>query len=150
MIVREAIVADPRVLAAGATAQEAAELLTRPQVRSALVVDGDRLVGCVTTEAIVAAVARGADLRSLTAAEIADPDVTTIEPDAPLDEALHLMGERGLERLPVTEDGRLLGVLPREPSVRRLAEDEAPRIDVPGPGADEHPGDAAPRADVSS
>ena len=43
----------------------------------------------------------------------------------PLDEALHLMAERDLERLPVTEDGRLLGVLPREPVVRRLAEDEA-------------------------
>ena len=43
----------------------------------------------------------------------------------PLDEALHLMAEQGLERLPVTENGRLLGVLPREPVARRLAEDEA-------------------------
>ena len=36
------------------------------------------------------------------------------------------MGERDLERLVVVEDGRLLGVLPREPIVRRLAEDEPP------------------------
>jgi CBS domain-containing protein len=42
----------------------------------------------------------------------------------PLGDALHLMAEQGLERLPVTEDGRLLGVLPREPIARRLAEDE--------------------------
>jgi CBS domain-containing protein len=42
----------------------------------------------------------------------------------PLDAALHLMAESGLERLPVTEDGRLLGVLQREPVARRLAEEE--------------------------
>jgi CBS domain-containing protein len=41
-----------------------------------------------------------------------------------LDEALHLMAEQGLERLPVVENGRLLGVLLREPVARRLAEDE--------------------------
>ena len=35
------------------------------------------------------------------------------------------MAEHDLERLPVTEDGRLLGVLAREPLVRRLAKDEA-------------------------
>jgi CBS domain-containing protein len=50
--------------------------------------------------------------------------VRTVGPDASLDEALHLMAEHGLERLAVTEDGRLLGVLPREPLVRRIAEDE--------------------------
>ena len=36
------------------------------------------------------------------------------------------MGERGLERVAVVEAGRLLGVLAREPVVRRLAEDEPP------------------------
>lgn len=124
MIVREALVADPRVVRADASVREVAELLTRPHVRSALVVDGERLVGCVTTETIVAAVARGADIGSLAAGDLADTEVTTIAPDASLDDALHLMAERGLERLPVTEDGRLVGVLPREPVVRRLAEDE--------------------------
>jgi CBS domain-containing protein len=129
VIVREALVSDPRVVAAGASAQEVAQLLARPHVRSAIVVDGERLVGCVTTEAIVAAVARGADIDSLVARDLADKEVTTIAPDAPLDDALHLMAEHGLERLPVTEDGRLVGVLPREPVLRRLAEDEPPSPD---------------------
>jgi CBS domain-containing protein len=124
--VREALVADPRVLAADAPVREAAELLAKPHVENVLVADGDRLLGCVTTDALVAAVAEGRDLRSLTAGDVADPGVETVGPDAPLDEALHLMVERGLERLAVTEDGRLLGVLPREPVLRRLAEDEPP------------------------
>ena len=124
MIVREALVPDPRVLAADASAREAAELLTHPRVRSALVTDGERLVGVVTLESVVAAVARGVDLLSASARDVCDARVATVSPDLPLGEALHLMAEQGLERLAVTEDGRLLGVLPREPVVRRLAEDE--------------------------
>jgi predicted transcriptional regulator len=124
--VREALVADPRVLASDAPVREAAELLAKPHVENVLVADGDRLVGCVTTATLVAAVAEGRDLLSVSAGEVADPDVATVGPETPLDEALHLMAEQDLERLAVTEDGRLLGVLPREPVLRRLAEDEPP------------------------
>ncbi len=135
MKVREALVADPRVVAPSAGAREVAELLLRPNVESALVAAEDgRLVGCVTRESIVAAVARGEELASRTAADLADGDVTTIDPDAPLDEALHLMVERDLDRIVVVEDGRLLGILPREPILRRLAEDEPPE-DEPEPDA---------------
>jgi predicted transcriptional regulator len=126
VIVREALVSDPRVVSADAGARVAAELLTHPQVESALVTDGERLLGCVTLESIVAALARGVDLLSATVREVCETDVTTVGPDMPLDEALHLMAESGLERLPVTEDGRLLGVLQREPVARRLAEEEPP------------------------
>jgi CBS domain-containing protein len=124
MIVREALVSDPRVLPADASVREAAELLTHPQVKSVLVTDGERLLGCVTVESIVAAVARGAELGSAKVRDVVEPEVASVPPDMPLDEALHLMAEQGLERLPVTENGRLLGVLPREPVARRLAEDE--------------------------
>ncbi len=124
MIVREALVSDPRVVSVEASAREAAELLTHPHVESALVTDGERLLGCVTVESIVAALARGVDLLSATVREVCETEVTTVGPDMPLDEALHLMAESGLERLPVTEDGRLLGVLQREPVARRLAEEE--------------------------
>ncbi|HXL43166.1 MAG TPA: CBS domain-containing protein [Gaiellaceae bacterium] len=124
MIVREALVSDPRVVSADASAREAAELLTHPHVESALVTDGERLLGCVTLESIVAAFARGVDLLSATVREVCETDMTTVGPDMPLDVALHLMAESGLERLPVTEDGRLLGVLQREPVARRLAEEE--------------------------
>jgi predicted transcriptional regulator len=124
VIVRDALVADPRVIDADAPAREAAELLTRPQVRNALVTEGGRLLGSVTLESIVAAVARGVDVLSARVRDVCEEDVVTVGPDMPLDEALHLMAESGLERLPVTEDGRLLGVLQREPVARRLAEDE--------------------------
>jgi predicted transcriptional regulator len=125
VIVRDALVADPRVLDADAPAREAAELLTHPHVRNALVTEDEQLLGCVTLESIVAAVARGVDVLSARVRDVCEQDVVTVPPDLPLDEALHLMAEGGLERLPVTVDGRLLGILPREPVARRLAEGEA-------------------------
>lgn len=126
MIVREALFADPRVVRADAPAREVAAVLAKPHVVHVLVTDRDRLVGSIGEDAIVAAVAEGRDLRKLAARDLADPGVPTVGPETPLDEALVLMGESGLERLAVVEEGRLLGVLPREPVVRRLAEDEPP------------------------
>jgi CBS domain-containing protein len=114
------------VLQADASAQEVAAVLARPNVVTVLVADDERLLGAVTEDAIVAAVAEGRDLRALAARDLADPGVPTVGPETPLDEALILMAEAGLERLAVVEGGRLLGVLPREPVVRRLAEDEPP------------------------
>jgi CBS domain-containing protein len=133
VIVRHALVADPLVLQASAPVREVAAVLAKPNVVQVLVVDGERLAGSVTEDAIVAAVAEGLDLRELTAGELADPDVPTVGPDTPLDEAILLMGESSLERVAVVEDGRLLGILPREPVVRRLAEDDPP------PAPDDNP-----------
>jgi CBS domain-containing protein len=126
VIVREALMSDPLVLQANAKAREAAELLTHPNVSSVLVADGEKLVGYIGAENIVAAVAKRVDMETATAEEVADGDVVTISPDMPLDQALHRMAELDVERLPVTDEGRLLGVVAREPIARRLAEDEPP------------------------
>ena len=64
-LVRDAMVPEPRTLAASATAQEAGGLLERPEVRAVLVTDGDgRLVGVVTRKTLVReVVAAGRDRR---------------------------------------------------------------------------------------
>jgi CBS domain-containing protein len=126
MNVRDALVSDPRVVDPGTPLAEVAGLLGRPHVASVLVAEDGRFVGVVTADAVVAAVARREDVRALTAGDLAEADVATIGPDEPLDEAILMLGERDLERLVVVEGGRLLGVLPREGLVRRIAEDEPP------------------------
>jgi len=133
--VREALVSDPPVLAGSASGREVAEALARPNVTTVLVVDGERFVGAVHADAVVAAVARGDDVARLTAADLADGGVATIGPDEALDDALHRMVENDLERIAVVEDGRLLGILPCEPLVRRLAEEEPPPDETEGEGS---------------
>lgn len=127
MRVREAMLTDPRALPATATAQEAAELLVRPEVRAVLVVDGERLVGLATHASLIEhVVAAGRDPRTTPLAEAVEEVGLTIGPDEPVDEAYRRMEEGDVERLPVTEDGRLVGVLSRKALQLRLAEDEPP------------------------
>jgi len=131
-LVRDAMVPEPRTLAATATAQVAGGLLERPEVRAVLVTDGDgRLVGVVTRKTLVReVVAAGRDPRSTEVGGIAEPPLYTIEPEVPLDEAYRFLEEHDAERVPVIERGRLVGVLSRSALQRRLAEDEPPP-DVP-------------------
>ena len=118
---------DPKALPASASAQEAAELLTRPEVRAVLVVDSERLVGVVTCEVLVErVVAAGCDPRTTSVGDVAEPVALSALPDMAVEDAYRLMEEQDVERLPVTDDGRLVGVLSRSALTRRLAEDEPP------------------------
>jgi CBS domain-containing protein len=89
--------------------------------------DGDRLTGVVTRKTLVArVVAEGRDPSATTLAEIAEPPHYTIDPELPLEDAFRFLEEHDAERVPVVEDGRLIGVLSRSVLQRRLAEDEPP------------------------
>jgi CBS domain-containing protein len=126
-LVREAMLPDPKALPSSASAQEAGELLTRPDVRAVLVVDGDLLVGVVTCEVLVdRIVAAGRDPRTTSVGDVAEPVTLTALPDMAAEDAYRLMEEEDVERLPVTDHGRLVGVLSRSALTRRLAEDEPP------------------------
>jgi CBS domain-containing protein len=126
-LVREAMVPEPRTLAADATTQEAGEFLLRPEVRAVFVCEGERLVGVVTRKTLVReVVAAGRDPRSTPVAEIVEPPNYTVGSDMDVDEAFRFLEEHDLERVPVVEDSRLVGVLSRAVLQRRLAEDEPP------------------------
>jgi CBS domain-containing protein len=126
-LVRDAMVPEPRTLAATATAQEAGTLLERPEVRAVLVCDDGRLVGVITRKTLVReVVAAGRDPRTTPVGAIAEPPLYTLGPEMPLDEAFRFLEEHDAERVPVTEDGRLVGILSRSALQRRLAEDEPP------------------------
>ena len=121
------MLSDPRSLDAGASAQEAGELLAKPDVRAVPVVEGEQLVGLVTAEMLVEhVVAAGRDPRATTLREIVTPAELTIDADMPVEEAFRVMEENDCERLPVTDQGRLVGMLSRAVLQRRLAEDEPP------------------------
>ena len=120
------MVSEPRALPATATAQEAGELLTRPEVRAVFVVEGEQLTGVITRKTLVARIVAAGRDPATPLAEIAEEPYYTIGPDVPLEEAFRFLEERDAERVPVVEEGRLIGVLSRSVLQRRLAEDEAP------------------------
>jgi CBS domain-containing protein len=125
--VRDAMVPEPGTLEASSTAQEAGERLSDPAVRAVLVTDKSRLVGVVTRKTLVSEiVATGRDPSATKLGDIAEPPLFTLDASMDLDDAFHALEDNDLERVPVVEDGRLVGILSRTVLQRRLAEDEPP------------------------
>jgi CBS domain-containing protein len=125
--VRDAMVPEPGTLDGSATAQEAGERLSDPAVRAVLVCDEGKLVGVITRKTLVQEiVATGRDPRATPLRDIAEPPLFTLDASMDLDDAFHALEDNDLERVPVVEDGRLVGILSRTVLQRRLAEDEPP------------------------
>jgi CBS domain-containing protein len=94
--------------------------------------DAGGLVGVVTPDSLVEhVVAAGLDPRSTLVSQAAVPPALVLDADLPLDDGYRLLEEAEVERAPVTEHGRLVGVLSRSVVQRRLAEDEPPADDEP-------------------
>lgn len=101
-------------------------MMRENDVGSIPVVDGNQLVGILTDRDIVArAVADNADLRTTTVGDVASRDVFTVGPEDDLDEARRLMADQQVRRLPVVEDGHLVGILAQADVAMLAREKEA-------------------------
>jgi CBS domain-containing protein len=124
------MVREPPSCKSSDSAQAAGEHLADSHVRAVLVCDESRLVGVVTRKTLVReVVAAGLDPRTTPLADIAEPPIFTVDAEQPLEEAFQMLEDRDLERVPVVEGDRLVGVLSRSVVQRRLAEDEPPPDD---------------------
>jgi CBS domain-containing protein len=135
--VRDAMVPEPTTLTVRDSAQAAGRCFAdNEEVRAVFVVEDDgRLAGVLTRKTLVReVVAAGRDPREVRLHEIAEPPLFTLEASLPLDDGFRQLEQRDLERVPVVEAGRLVGVLSRAVVQRRLAEDEPPEPDL-DPGA---------------
>ena len=96
-----------------ATIHDAASKMKEQNVGSVLVVDeGWKLKGILTDRDIALyAAADSKDPRSVHAYDIMTPDPITIDDDADVDSALRIMNRANVRRLPVTENGKLAGIL---------------------------------------
>jgi len=111
--IRDVMTSNPSAIEADKTVVDAAKLMRDEDVGLAPVVEGDRLVATLTDRDItIRVVAEGKDPESTRVRDVASTDLVTIDPDQELDEALRLMAQHQVRRLPVVEeDGRLVGVL---------------------------------------
>jgi CBS domain-containing protein len=111
--IREVMTDNPCAIDAEKPVSYAAKMMKEENVGFAPIVEGDRLVGTVTDRDIaVKVVAEGRDPQSTSVREIASTSLVTVDPQQKLDEALRLMAQNQIRRLPVVEeDGKLVGVV---------------------------------------
>ncbi|MBX3680809.1 CBS domain-containing protein [Cognatazoarcus halotolerans] len=94
------------------TVRSAAERMCERRIGAILVVDGEKLVGIFTErDALNRVIAANRDPDSTRLSEVMTADPQSIAPDAPFRNALHLMYENGYRHVPVTDNGRPLGMV---------------------------------------
>lgn len=128
--IRELMTENPKTVSSDATVVEAARVMREDDVGLVPVVDGDRLVGTVTDRDIaIRVVAEERDPNNTTVRETASTDLVTIDPEQDLGEALRLMAQHQVRRLPVVEeDGRLVGIVAQADVARHGDDSETGQV----------------------
>ena len=110
--VRDAMTEDPRSIGPSTSVVEAARLMRDEHIGSLPITDGETLMGMITDRDITTrVVAEAADLATTSVGDVYSQDLISVEPDKDLEEALRLMARHQVRRLPVVENGRLVGMV---------------------------------------
>ena len=110
--VEEIMTVAPATVGADEPTRAAARVMREHDVGAVLVLDGDGLHGILTDRDLaVRLVAEGHDAESTAVREVATADPTAVDSSDSVDDAISLMRERALRRLPVTEGGRPVGIV---------------------------------------
>lgn len=97
---------------ASTTVTAAASAMKQAGVGAIMVVEGERLVGIFTERDVVfRVIARDLDPAATPLEAVMTPSPRTLEPNRTYGHALLLMQENGFRRVPVVQEGRLLGIV---------------------------------------
>ena len=122
-VARELMTPDPTCVKEDQTLVEAARMMRDLDV-GALPICGndDRLKGMLTDrDIVVKCIADGGDPTSATAGSLAEGKPLTIGVDVDIREALEIMQDQQVRRLPVIDDHRLVGIISQADIARELS-----------------------------
>lgn len=103
---KKVVIAKPDI-----TLREASVIMNKFHIGSLVIVEKNKIVGIITERNILIAVAEGRDPDLVTAEEIMSKKVITIEPDKRVEDAVKLMMEHKIKKLPVVAEGKLVGII---------------------------------------
>lgn len=75
--------------------------------------ENGKVIGVVTEFDLLGQVAEGKELVKLTAEDVMQKEPKTVDVNTPLKEVMEIMLENFIIRIPVTEEGRLVGIIAR-------------------------------------
>jgi CBS domain-containing protein len=120
----EVMTRDPRTLTPESSVEEAARFMRDDDVGSLPLVEGTKCIGTVTDRDIVIGVVAESLPLDTPVREIAARHLVTVDPQQPVEDAMRLMAEHQLRRLPVcAENGQLVGIV-AQADVARFASPE--------------------------
>jgi len=108
--VKDVMTRHVRTIGEGSTISAAAKVMARWKIGALVIVDGDKPTGILTEGDVSRLVAKGLDPRT-TPATIGRKKLVTVAPDERIEVAAKTMADAGVKKLPVIEEGKLVGIL---------------------------------------
>jgi CBS domain-containing protein len=110
--IEDVMTPNPITLPATASLIDAAMAMRDADVGDVIVLEGEEICGIVTDrDIIVRAIASGNYPATVTLGEICSRELTTLSPTDSVEDALRLMREKAIRRLPVVEHGQPVGIV---------------------------------------
>jgi CBS domain-containing protein len=110
--IRDAMTENPRSIGAAESVVDAARLMREEDIGSLPITDDEQLLGMITDRDITTrVVSEAADPKTTSVGDVCSRDVISVEADEDHEEALALMARHQVRRLPVVENGRLVGIV---------------------------------------
>lgn len=110
--VEEIMTTDPRTVDSGDTLLDAARAMRDADIGNVIVMDGGQASGILTDrDIVIRAVAEGRDPESTSVGDVASSGLQTLTPDQSIDDAVTMMRDKDIRRLPVCKRGRPVGIL---------------------------------------
>jgi CBS domain-containing protein len=122
--VRSAMTKEVRTVAASAPVHECVAAMELGKVGCVVVTDGEKPVGIFTESDLVRLVAQKPRFLELRMDEAMSKPIVTVLPTATVWDAMSLMGRKGIRRLPVLEEGRLVGIITEKDVFRVILSQE--------------------------
>ena len=112
MKVRDAMTERVTTASPETTLEELASMMKSEDTGAIPVVEEGELLGIVTDrDIVIRCIAEGGDPTEMTAENVISENLETIDPESDLEEAIELMADKQIRRLPVVENGELVGML---------------------------------------
>jgi CBS domain-containing protein len=111
-LIKDVMTSDPIVMPSDATIVEAARAMRDKDIGDVIVLDDGEVCGIVTDrDLVVRALADASDPHGTKLGEVCSKNLTTLEPESKVGEAVTLMRDKALRRLPVIENGKPIGIV---------------------------------------
>jgi len=110
--IREVMTANPTTLPRNASVFEAARVMRDSDIGDVVVIDKGQMCGIFTDrDVVIRVLAAGRDPTTTKLADICTQALTTVAPTDSLDQAVQCMRQQAIRRLPVVENGRVVGIV---------------------------------------
>ena len=110
--ISEVMTSDPRTVELEDTLVRASSEMRDGDMGAVIVTENGECTGILTDrDIVVRAIAANKDPNETTVGEVATRDVTTLTPDQSVDDAIKIMSDEKVRRLPVVDGGRPVGIV---------------------------------------